>query len=86
LQELGYSGIHSFVTPPPPGAEATVRFLAVADLGHAQLDGSQEVNANHVRENTSYNNQSMQQVHSLTCALLKHASRRSALCTFGGAG
>ena len=50
-QELGWSPERSFVSPPAPGAgagsggvaggaTATVRLLAVADLGQAEVDGS----------------------------------------------
>ena len=61
-QDMGYSRERVFVTPPAVGAGATTRFLVVADLGHAQLDGSEEVNFNHVRDNVTYNkNQSLQQ-------------------------
>ncbi len=30
------------MTPPPPGPEASVKFLAIADLGNAEVDGSLE--------------------------------------------
>lgn len=41
-QELGWSEVESFVSPPAAGADATVRLLAVADLGQAEEDGSME--------------------------------------------
>lgn len=37
-----FSQEHSFVTGPPVGRQSTVKFLATADLGHAQTDGSAE--------------------------------------------
>ena len=68
-QVMGYSRERVFVTPPAVGAGASTRFLVVADLGHAQLDGSEEVNFNHVRDNVTYNkNQSLQQAR--PCALV----------------
>ena len=63
VQDLGYSSEHSFVTPPAVGSDTTVKFLAVADLGHAQVDGSEEVSASRVRANATYrNDHSLQQV------------------------
>ena len=41
-QELGWSGEESFVSPPATGPGASVRLLAVADLGQAEVDGSME--------------------------------------------
>lgn len=38
-QELGWSDEESFVSPPAVGPDATVRLLAVADLGQAEIDG-----------------------------------------------
>ena len=38
-----FSQEHSFVTGPPIGRDSTVKFLATADLGHAQTDGSTEI-------------------------------------------
>ena len=38
-QELGWSAEESFVSPPAVGPDATVRLLAVADLGQAEVDG-----------------------------------------------
>lgn len=37
-----FSEEFSFVTAPPIGRQSTVKFLATADLGHAQTDGSTE--------------------------------------------
>jgi hypothetical protein len=42
-QEFGWSPELSFVAPPAPGANQTVRLLAIADLGQAELDGSMEM-------------------------------------------
>ena len=68
MQDMGYSRERVFVTPPAVGAGATTRFLVVADMGHAQLDGSEEVNFNHVRDNVTYNkNQSLQQARPRAC-------------------
>ena len=39
-----FSQEHSFVTGPAIGRQSTVKFLATADLGHAQTDGSAEIN------------------------------------------
>lgn len=41
-QELGWSEVESFVSPPAPGTGSTVRLLAIADLGQAEEDGSME--------------------------------------------
>ena len=38
-----FSQEHSFATGPPIGRQSTVKFLATADLGHAQTDGSAEI-------------------------------------------
>lgn len=78
-QDMGYSTERVFVTPPAVGAGATTRFLVVADLGHAQLDGSEEVNFNHVRDNVTYDkNQSLQQARprALVCRDVKKKSLR----------
>lgn len=40
LQEYGFSEESSFVTAPPPGSDATVKLLAIADLGFCEEDGS----------------------------------------------
>jgi len=42
LQEWGFSAEASFVAAPPVGPDVTVKVLAVADLGQAELDGSME--------------------------------------------
>ena len=81
-QDMGYSRERVFVTPPAVGAGATTRFLVVADLGHAQLDGSEEVNFNHVRDNVTYNkNQSLQQARprALVCRGIQVLLERDAL-------
>ncbi|KAL4439452.1 hypothetical protein ABPG77_008781 [Micractinium sp. CCAP 211/92] len=41
-EELGWSEVESFVSPPAPGTASTVRLLAIADLGQAEEDGSME--------------------------------------------
>ena len=38
-----FSQEYSFVTGPPVGRDSAVKFLATADLGHAQTDGSTEI-------------------------------------------
>ena len=38
-----FSQEYSFVTGPPVGRNSAVKFLAAADLGHAQTDGSTEI-------------------------------------------
>lgn len=40
MQEFGFSEEHSFITPPVTGPDAAVKFLAIADLGQAEEDGS----------------------------------------------
>ena len=44
LQVLGMSRVYSFVSGPKVGTQSAVRFLAAADLGHTQSDGSTEFN------------------------------------------
>ncbi|CAL8470701.1 g10243 [Coccomyxa elongata] len=39
-EENGFSEESSFVTAPPPGSDATVKLLAIADLGFCEEDGS----------------------------------------------
>ncbi len=41
-QELGWSEEQHFTSPPAVGPGSTVRLLAVADLGQAEVDGSME--------------------------------------------
>lgn len=41
-QAWGFSPVFSFRGPPPPGAGGSVKFLAVADMGQAEADGSME--------------------------------------------
>lgn len=41
-QAFGFSEENSFLVPPLPGPSAAVRFLAIADLGQAEVDGSFE--------------------------------------------
>ena len=38
----GWSEEASFLSPPPVGADASVRLLAIADMGQAEVDGSNE--------------------------------------------
>ena len=40
LQDFAFSEEFSFVTAPPPGSDATVKLLAIADLGFCEEDGS----------------------------------------------
>eukprot|EP00193_Tetraselmis_chui_P020184 CAMPEP_0177794908 /NCGR_PEP_ID=MMETSP0491_2-20121128/25918_1 /TAXON_ID=63592 /ORGANISM="Tetraselmis chuii, Strain PLY429" /LENGTH=546 /DNA_ID=CAMNT_0019317639 /DNA_START=179 /DNA_END=1817 /DNA_ORIENTATION=- len=42
-QKLGLSPIRSFVTPPRVGPDSEVRLLHVADMGQAEMDGSNEL-------------------------------------------
>ncbi len=42
-QMFGFSALHSFVTPPAPGPEAEVFLLHIADMGQAEVDGSNEL-------------------------------------------
>lgn len=37
-----WSAVSSFLTAPPVGPQSTVSFIAVADLGHTEIDGSDE--------------------------------------------
>ncbi len=37
LQEHNWSNEASFVTPPPVGADSSVKLLAIADLGQAEV-------------------------------------------------
>ena len=39
VQAYGFAEESSFLTPPLPGPEASVKFLAIADLGQAEVDG-----------------------------------------------
>jgi hypothetical protein len=41
-QDFGFSEEASFVSPPPVGPDTTVKFLAMADMGQAEVDGSNE--------------------------------------------
>jgi hypothetical protein len=41
-QELGWSEEQHFTSPPAVGPDSSVRLLAVADLGQAEVDGSME--------------------------------------------
>ena len=45
MQEFGWSEEGSFHGPIPADARATVRLLAIADMGQAEEDGSNEVSA-----------------------------------------
>ena len=42
MQAFGFSREASFLTPPVVSAESHVKFLAIADLGQAEIDGSNE--------------------------------------------
>lgn len=53
-QSLGFSRELSFVAPPAVGRGSTVRFLAVADLGHTQTDGSAEINHDQAHDLLNY--------------------------------
>jgi len=53
-QNLGFSRELSFVAPPAVGRGSTVRFLAVADLGHTQTDGSAEINHDQAHDLLNY--------------------------------
>jgi hypothetical protein len=46
-QDFGFSEAQSFVTAPPPGDEATVKLLAIADLGYCEEDGSMTTPGNY---------------------------------------
>ena len=41
-QAGNYSPVFSFLTAPVVGAESTVKIIAIADLGHTELDNSDE--------------------------------------------
>ena len=41
-QEFGFSEEFDFFTPDAVGADSTIHFLAIADLGQVTLDGSDE--------------------------------------------
>lgn len=51
---MGFSKEYSFVTGPPVGRDSSIRFLATADLGHAQTDGSTELNHDQARDMLNY--------------------------------
>lgn len=42
VQEYGFSEEDSFLTPPKSGLDTNVKFLAIADLGQAEVDNSFE--------------------------------------------
>lgn len=42
MQDYEFSSEFSFVTPPLTSPSASVKFLAIADLGSAEIDGSME--------------------------------------------
>ncbi|CAL8471735.1 g11277 [Coccomyxa elongata] len=50
----GFSKEFSFVTAPAVGRGAAVRFLAVADLGHAETDGSAEIDHDQAKDMLNY--------------------------------
>lgn len=54
LQVLGFSREYSFVSSPPTGMNSTMRFLAVADLGHVTSDGSAEIDHIQARDPLNY--------------------------------
>lgn len=43
MQDLGWSDEHSFQAAPAVGPDTTVRLLAIADMGQAQEDHSNQV-------------------------------------------
>ena len=43
MQDLGWSDEHSFQAAPAVGPDTTVRLLAIADMGQAQQDHSNQV-------------------------------------------
>ena len=42
LQNFSFSATQTFTTPPPVGPTSTVYVLDTADMGHAEVDGSNE--------------------------------------------
>ncbi|KAK9918496.1 hypothetical protein WJX75_004496 [Coccomyxa subellipsoidea] len=50
----GFSREFSFVSAPRVGRDASVRFLAVADLGHAETDGSAEIDHDQAKDMLNY--------------------------------
>ena len=42
VQDFGFSPEGSFVTAPPTGPGSSVKLLAIADMGQADIDGSNE--------------------------------------------
>lgn len=42
MQDFGFSTESSFLTAPLTGPEASVKLLAIADMGQADIDGSNE--------------------------------------------
>ncbi|EIE21772.1 Metallo-dependent phosphatase [Coccomyxa subellipsoidea C-169] len=50
----GFSREFSFVTAPRVGRDASVRFLAVADLGHSETDGSAEIDHDQAKDMLNY--------------------------------
>lgn len=42
LQNFSFSANQTFTTPPPVGPTSTVYVLDTADMGHAEVDGSNE--------------------------------------------
>jgi hypothetical protein len=53
-QALGFSKEFTFMTGPPVGHDSSIRFLAVADLGHAEPDGSTEIDYDQSRDMLNY--------------------------------
>ena len=42
VQTFGFSKEFTFLSAPKTGPNSTIHFLAIADLGHTELDGSEE--------------------------------------------
>ena len=43
MQEYGFSEVFSFRAAPPVGADTSVNFFVIADMGQAMDDGSNEM-------------------------------------------
>ena len=67
-----FSEENSFVTAPPVGRQSTVKFLATADLGHAQTDGSTEFDHEQAKDDLNTTPEGTLQYVSQQSPFLKH--------------
>ena len=73
------SRVYSFVSGPKVGIQSAIRFLAAADLGHVQSDGSTEFDHDEARDLLNYTpKDTLQYVR--RCLLLCNACSCSCSC------